>query len=221
MSSIPIIETVVSVITKVLRVGGYPGLFGLMAVESFGLPPIPSEVILPFAGFLVAMGLMSFGFALAASVTGALLGCFVGYAVGRWGREWVTTRAPARLRLDPRHLARMDAWFAHYGEAMVGVARLIPVVRAYISYPAGTAKMNLFKFGLFSFVGGLPFIAALLYAGVVLRSNWNVLVPYFNYADYAIAAALVVFVGWVLIRWRRDRLVAEPPPSPPVQGVSP
>jgi membrane protein DedA with SNARE-associated domain len=215
VSTIPIIETVVSAITKILRVGGYPGLFGLMAVESFGIPPVPSEVILPFAGFLVAMGILSFGGALAAAVSGALLGCFVGYAVGRWGRDWLMNRAPARLRLDPRHLARMDDWFAHYGEAMVAVARLIPVVRAYISYPAGTAKMNLVKFGAFSFIGGLPFIAALLYAGVVLQSNWNVLVPYFNDADYAIVAAGVVFLVWIFLRWRRDRLAGA---APPVEG---
>lgn len=213
MSSIPIIETVVSAITRVLRVGGYPGLFGLMAVESFGIPPVPSEVILPFAGFLVAMGLMNFGFALAASVTGALLGCFVGYAVGRWGRDWLTNRAPQRLRLDPRHLARVDAWFAHYGEVMVAVARLLPIVRAYVSYPAGTARMSVGKFGAFSFLGGLPFIAGLLYAGVVLGNNWNVLVPYFNDADYAIVGALVVFVVWVLLRWRRDRTVPAPAPA--------
>lgn len=133
MSSIPIIETVVSVITRVLRWGGYPGLFGLMTVESFGIPPIPSEVILPFTGFLVAMGLMTFGAALSTAVAGALAGCFIAYAVGRWGRDWITTRAPARLRLDPRHLARMDQWFAHHGEAMVAMARLMPIIRAYIS----------------------------------------------------------------------------------------
>ncbi len=92
MSSIPIIETVVSVITRVLRWGGYPGLFGLMTVESFGIPPIPSEVILPFTGFLVAMGLMTFGAALSTAVAGALAGCFIAYAVGRWGRDWITTR---------------------------------------------------------------------------------------------------------------------------------
>jgi membrane protein DedA with SNARE-associated domain len=213
VSSIPIIETVVSLITRALRWGSYPGLFGLMAVESFGIPPIPSEVILPFAGFLVAMGLMSFGIALAAACAGALVGCFAAYAVGRWGRDWIMNRAPARLRLDPRHLERMDQWFAHYGEVMVAVARLLPIVRAYISYPAGTAEMKPFKFGVFTFFGGLPFIAALLYAGVILRSNWNVLVPYFNYANYAIVAAIAIFLVWLFLRWRREARLGTLPPA--------
>ncbi|MFZ0831316.1 MAG: DedA family protein [Thermoplasmata archaeon] len=213
MSSIPIIETVVSVITRVLRWGGYPGLFGLMTVESFGIPPIPSEVILPFTGFLVAMGLMTFGAALATAVAGALAGCFIAYAVGRWGRDWITTRAPARLRLDPRHLARMDQWFAHHGEAMVAMARLMPIIRAYVSYPAGTAEMNPVRFGVFTFLGGLPFIAGLIYAGIVLRSRWNVIVPYFNYADYAIVVASAIFLLWLFLRWHRDFRLARAPPA--------
>jgi membrane protein DedA with SNARE-associated domain len=218
VSTIPIIETVVSSITRVLRWGGYPGLFGLMAVESFGIPPIPSEVILPFTGFLVAMGLMSFGFAVTTAMAGSMVGCFLGYALGRWGRDWITTRAPARLRLDPRHLARMEEWFARHGEVMVAVARLMPIVRAYVSYPAGTAKMNLVKFGVFTLVGGLPFIVGLVYAGVLLRSRWNVLVPYFNVANYAIVAALAVFLIWVFLRWHRDyRLARSPPADGPVR----
>jgi len=213
VSTIPIIETVVSWITRVLRLGGYPGLFGLMAVESFGIPPIPSEVILPFTGFLVAMGLMSFGAALGTAMAGALVGCFLAYAIGRWGRDWITLRAPPRLRLDPRHLARMDQWFAHYGEAMVAVARLIPIIRAYVSYPAGTAEMSPVKFGVFTFIGGLPFIAGLIYAGIVLRSRWNVLVPYFNYADYAIIVGVAIFLVWLFLRWHREYRLARAPPT--------
>jgi membrane protein DedA with SNARE-associated domain len=214
VSSIPIIQEVVSGITWVLRLGGYPGLFGLMTVESFGIPPIPSEVILPFAGFLVAMGLMSFGGALVTAELGALLGAFLAYAVGRWGRDWITTRAPRRLRLDPELLARMDAWFARHGEAIVAVGRLIPIVTAYVSYPAGTAKMNPLKFGAFTVIGGIPYIAVLLYAGLVLRSHWNILVPYFNYADYAIVIGAAVFFVWLFLRWHRDyRLARQAPPS--------
>jgi membrane protein DedA with SNARE-associated domain len=211
VTSIPIIQEVVSGITWVLRLGGYPGLFGLMTVESFGIPPIPSEVILPFTGFLVAMGIMSFGGALVVATAGALVGCFLAYAVGRWGRDWITTRAPPRLRLDPRHLVRMEEWFARHGEVMVAVARLMPIVRAYVSYPAGTAEMHPVKFGVFTLVGGLPFIAGLLYAGILLRSRWNILVPYFNYADYAIVAAIAVFLVWLFLRWHREYRLARAP----------
>lgn len=215
MSTIPIIETVVSAITRVLRWGGYPGLFGLMTVESFGIPPIPSEVILPFTGFLVAMGLMTYGFAVTTAMAGALTGCFLGYALGRWGRDWITTRAPPRLRLDPRHLALIEEWFARHGEVIVAVARLMPIVRAYVSYPAGTAEMNPVKFGVFTLVGGLPFVAGLVYAGVLLRSHWNLLVPYFNYADYAIVVAIVVLLVWVFVRWHRESRRRSPASGPP------
>ena len=213
MSTFPIIEEVVSGITWVLRLGGYPGLFGLMTVESFGIPPIPSEVILPFTGFLVAMGVMTFGGALATAEAGALVGAFLAYAVGRWGRDWITTRAPRRLRLDPRHLVRMDEWFARHGEAIVAIARLLPIVNAYVSYPAGTAQMKLVKFGAFTVAGGIPFIAGLIYAGILLRSRWNILVPYFNYADYAIVVAVALFLTWVFLRWHREYRLARAPPS--------
>lgn len=213
MSSIPIIETVVSVITRILQEAGYPGVVALMTVESFGIPPIPSEVILPFTGFLVAMGVLSFGGALAAAMAGSLIGSFMAYAVGRWGREWLTKRAPTRLRLDPRHLALMDQWFARRGEAIVLIARLLPIVRSYVSYPAGTARMDPTKFGIYTFLGALPFVAVLIYAGVLLGNNWNALVPYFNYADYAAVVAIVVFLVWLLLRWRRDSLARAPPPA--------
>ncbi len=213
MSSIPIIQEVVSGITWVLRLGGYPGLFGLMTVESFGIPPIPSEVILPFTGFLIAMGILTFGGALLTAEVGALLGAFLAYAVGRWGRNWITTRAPSRLRIDPRHLARVDDWFARHGQLMVAVARMLPVVNAYISYPAGTAEMNPVKFGAFTVIGGIPFIAGLLYAGVLLRKHWNILVPYFNYADYAIVVAIALFLLWLFLRWHREYRLARAPPA--------
>jgi membrane protein DedA with SNARE-associated domain len=213
VSSLPIIQYVVSAITYVLRLGGYPGLFGLMTVESFGIPPIPSEVILPFTGFLVAMGIFSFGGALVTAEAGALVGAFLAYAIGRWGRDWLAHRAPPRLRIDPRHLALVDEWFARHGEVLVAVARLMPVVNAYVSYPAGTAEMHPVKFGVFTLVGGIPFIAGLIYAGVLLRSRWNLLVPYFNYADYAIVAAIALFLVWIFLRWHREYRAARSPPA--------
>ncbi|MCI4347638.1 MAG: DedA family protein, partial [Thermoplasmata archaeon] len=212
VSSIPIIQTVVSVITRILQEAGYPGVFALMSVESNGFPPIPSEVILPFTGFLVAMGVLNFGGGLAAAMAGSLVGSFMAYAVGRWGRDWLTNRAPSRLRLDPRHLALMDQWFARRGEAIVLIARLLPIVRSYVSYPAGTAKMNPTKFGVYTFLGALPFVAVLIYAGYVLGNNWNALVPYFDYANYAAVVAIVVFLVWLFLRWRRDSIDKAPPP---------
>ncbi len=93
------------------------------------------------------------------------------------------------------------------------MARLMPIIRAYVSYPAGTAEMNPVRFGVFTFLGGLPFIAGLIYAGIVLRSRWNVIVPYFNYADYAIVVASAIFLLWLFLRWHRDFRLARAPPA--------
>ncbi len=217
MTSIPIIETVVAVVTRVLRWAGYPGLFGLMAVDSFGIPPLPGEIILVFAGFLVAMGALAFSGAVVVALLGGLFGAFCGYAVGRWGRDWLVDRAPSVLRVDPRQLARLDAWFARWGDEVVAVARVIPLARAYISYPAGTAEMPPLKFGFYTIVGALPLTLGLVYLGQVLGSRWSVIVPYFAYLDDAILVLLVVVAAWWFLRWHREyrRLRATPPVAPP------
>jgi membrane protein DedA with SNARE-associated domain len=213
----PIVQTVVSVIKTVLTVGGYPGLVALMFFESFGIPPLPSEVILPFTGFLIVLGVFAFGPALAAAMLGAVLGAYAAYAVGRWGRHWLTGAGPRWFRIEQSHLDRMDRWFARWGDAMVAVARLLPIVRAYISYPAGTAKMNPTKFGVYTLLGGIPFSAALIYAGMLLRQHWDALVPYFDLANYLAIVAILLFVVWVVVRWHRDsrqRVTAKTAPGP-------
>lgn len=202
--SFPIVETVVNFITAALRDGGLPAVVLLMAVESFGIPPLPSEVILPFTGFLVASGDLSFGGAVAAALLGGLLGSYAAYAVGRWGRHWIAPvgGGPSRLRLDPRHLESMDRFFARWGEGTVGIARLLPVVRSYISYPAGTARMSPVKFGAYTLVGSLPFTVALIYVGFVLRANWDAIVPAFRILDYVAAAFIVLALAYIALRWR-------------------
>lgn len=201
MTSLPIIETVVSFVLTVLQDGGLPALVALMAVESFGIPPLPSEVILPFAGFLVWEGHYSFPAAVLAALVGSLIGSYVAYAVGRWGRRLLVT-GPSFLRLEPRHLDRMDDWFRRHGESTVLVARLLPVVRSYISYPAGAARMEPVRFGGFTAVGATPFIAAFVYAGVLLGASWDTIVPYLQYADDAAIVVIVVGAVWFVARWR-------------------
>jgi membrane protein DedA with SNARE-associated domain len=195
---IAIIATVSSLIVWVLQTIGLPGLFVLMVVESFGLPPIPSEVILPFAGFLVAEGTFPFAGAVAISVAGGVLGAYAAYAVGRWWRDRAVSMGIGRLRLEPRHLARVDDWFARHGEATVGLSRLVPVIRSYISYPAGTARMDPARFGVYTALGATPFAVALIYAGMVLQKNWTAVSSTFSYLDIALIA-LVVLVALFLI----------------------
>ena len=227
--TLSLVGSLVSVITTVLTWVGLPGLFALMAVESFGIPPIPSEVILPFTGFLVAQGTLPFGGAVAVAVAGALVGAYAAYAVGRWGRHRITGIGLGRLRLERRHLERVDRYFARYGEVTVSVGRLVPVVRAYISYPAGTAEMRPVRFGVYTVIGSVPFTVALIYAGMVLRSDWDVVSSYLSYLDYPLIAGVVLIVlllalevaGVLAPGWPPRRAVRRPeaaptdPPSPP------
>jgi membrane protein DedA with SNARE-associated domain len=191
-----LIGTVVGAVTFVLAVIGLPGLFALMTVESFGIPPIPSEIILPFAGFLVADGTFSLGGTLLAALAGGLVGSFAAYAVGRWWRERFRGFGWGQLRLRPEDLDRMDAWFRRRGELTVAVSRVIPGIRSYISYPAGTARMSPVRFGAYTMIGATPWTVGLLYAGIVLRSHWRVVSQYFAPIDVALVVLIVGAWGW-------------------------
>lgn len=224
--SFSLVADVVAAVVWVLSTIGLPGLFALMVVESFGVPPVPSEVILPFAGFLVAVGTFSLVGAVVAVLAGGLVGAYAAYAVGRWGRHRITGVGLGALRLEASHLERMDRFFARRGEATVAIARLIPVVRSYISYPAGTAEMEPVRFGLYTLAGSAPFAAAFLYAGYVLRDHWSQVSATFQYVnDIAIAVIVlgaiyvialvagVVEPGWPPRRRARATGSIEPPPG--------
>jgi len=200
--SFSIVGSVVELIVFVLGAIGLPGLFALTVVESFGVP-LPSEVILPFAGFLVAQGTFPLDGALAAAVLGELVGAFAAYAVGYRWRSHVERIGIGGLRLDPRHLDAMDRFFARRGEMTVALARLVPVVRSYISYPAGTAKMPPVRFGAYTLAGLLPFEAAFLYLGIVLRSHWSeieAMLGVFDYVVLSAVAAVALYVYLVITR---------------------
>ncbi len=231
--SFSLIGSLVGAITLVLAALGLWGLFALTTVESFGIPPIPSEVILPFAGFLVADGTYSFGAAFLVSLVGGLAGAFAAYAVGRWWRSHLVGLGIGRLRLRERELARVDGWFARHGEVTVTLARFVPFFRSYISYPAGTARMSPARFGLYTLLGTAPWNFGLIYAGFVLRSHWSVIVAVLEPFDYAFAALIALGVvylvliaagvleqGWPPRRARRPAAATEPVPGlePPPTG---
>jgi len=209
--SFSLVGSVVDLIVFVLGAVGLPGLFALTAVEGFGVPPLPSEVILPFAGYLVAEGTFSFPGALAAAVLGELVGAYAAYAVGRRWRHRLEQLKIGSLRLEPRHLEAMDRFFARRGEATVALARLVPVVRSYISYPAGTSKMHPVRFGAYTTAGLVPFEIAFLYVGILLRAHWGEIESLFRWFDYA-ALALVVVGGVYLYLILTERVVPGWPP---------
>lgn len=194
-----LIGTLVDVVTQIYSTIGLPGLFALMIVESFGVPPLPSEVILPFAGFLVADGTFPLDGTIVAAIAGGLVGSYVAYAVGRWWRARLTGLGVGHLRIRAEHLQRMDAWFARRGELTVALARVIPVVRSYISYPAGTARMDPTRFGVYTLVGTIPWTLALLYAGILLGSNWLAVSRYFEPLDIALVVVVVIAAAYLVL----------------------
>ena len=180
---------------------GYLGLAFFMALESM-VAPVPSEAVMPLAGFLVQSGKMTWTGAIAASSVGTLLGSLVGYAMGRYGGYPFVLRWGKYLLLNKGHLDLTARWFNRRGGATVFVCRFIPVVRHFISIPAGVARMPLGRFAAFTLVGGTIWNSILLVAGYFLKDRWKTIVHYSHLIDYVFVAAVVVFV----VFWARKQL---------------
>jgi len=197
--SFSLIGTLANAIIFILTTIGLPGLLALLIVESFGIPPVPSEIILPFTGFLIVTGVFPLGPTLVIALAGGLIGSYAAFAVGWWWRDRITGVGIGPFRLEERHLARVDRWFARHGEIAVLVCRMLPIVRSYISYPAGTAKMSPVRFGVFTLVGTTPFTLGLIYAGMLLGAHWNQVNRDFAFLDYLLVALLVAGGVYLLV----------------------
>ncbi|MDI3299544.1 MAG: DedA family protein [Bacillota bacterium] len=180
---------------------GYPGLLVGMALESAGAP-LPSEVLLPFAGWLVDQGRMGFLEAALVSTLGGAAGYLGLYAVGRYGGRPFVERWGRYVLLKPADLDRAEDWFRRYGPAAVFFARMVPVMRGLISLPAGAARMSPATFTLYSVAGSVPWTVGLLWAGTLLGQHWADIQPYFHWFTLAVAVLLVVAVAW----WAAARL---------------
>jgi membrane protein DedA with SNARE-associated domain len=220
-----VVGSLVELVTWVLTTVGIPGLLALMIASSLGFPPVPTEAILPFTGFLIADGTFSLGWSLTAIFVGILIGSFLAYSIGRWWRDRITRIGIGRLRLEARHLERVDRFFARHGEVAVAIFRNVPVLLSYISYPAGTARMSPARFGVYTLVGCLPYTLGFLYAGFVLRSNWVTVSSYFAYLDIPLFAILAFVVVYLVLQVAGVLAPGWPPrrahrASPPPQGES-
>lgn len=196
------------VIISVLSAAGYVGLAGLMAVESACIP-LPSEVILPFAGFLVSRGELNLFAVATVGALGCNLGSAVAYEVGRHGGRPAVERWGRYILLTHHDLRRADWFFDRFGNLAVLIARMLPVVRTFIALPAGIARMPPMRFHVYTFIGSWPWCFLLAYVGLLLGNRWSTdprLHVAFHYADYGIAALVVIFVGhFVVTRWWRRR----------------
>ena len=207
-----IISLLASWIVAVISAGGYLGIVALMAIES-ACVPLPSEIIMPFAGYLVSLGRFSLIGAATAGALGCNLGSTIAYVVAAKGGRKVIERWGAYVLIRPVELDRAEKFFARYGAVTVFVGRLLPVVRTFISFPAGLARMPMLKFQIYSFVGSWPWCFALAYVGMALGARWDsdpTLRRLFHEFDAVIAAVLIVGVAWFV--WSRLREVHQAKP---------
>jgi len=178
---------------------GYIGIAAMMTIESACIP-LPSEVIMPFAGFLVAQGRFSLLGVTLAGAIGCLLGSLLAYGVGAWGGRRLIERYGKYILISPHDLAISDNFFNKYGASAIFFSRLMPVVRTYISLPAGIAKMNFLKFVIYSFAGSLPWCLALAYLGKKLGDHWDSLSGYFHKFDFVIIILIITAIVWYILR---------------------
>lgn len=176
---------------------GYPGVVAMMAIESACIP-LPSEIIMPFSGFLVFQKVFNIHLASFAGAFGCAVGSAVAYYAGMVGGRPFLERYGRYVMIKRSDMDRADRWFGKYGEPIIFVSRLLPVVRTFISFPAGVSKMNFARFMIYSFLGSLPWCYLLAYVGKVLGENWDSLKPLFHKADAAIGVVLVLAIGFWL-----------------------
>jgi membrane protein DedA with SNARE-associated domain len=195
-------NSVVLSCTHLIGNWGLPAVFLLMLLES-ACVPVPSEAIMPFAGFAVSQGKLSLAGIAIAGVAGNLVGSWIAYAVGYYGGRPFVDRWGRYVLLRPHHLDTAQRWFDHYGAPVVFFGRIIPIVRTFISLPAGFGKMKFWRFTLFTALGCIPWVLMLGYVGEKLGSNWEKIRPYLHYVDYFVILAVIVLIVYAVVRWLR------------------
>jgi membrane protein DedA with SNARE-associated domain len=200
-----IIEILSGFIVAVISALGYGGVVLLMAIESACIP-LPSEIIMPFAGYLVYAGRFNLWAVGLAGAVGCVLGSLVAYWVGSRGGRPLIEKYGKYVLVSKHDLDLADRWFARYGEVIVFASRLLPVVRTFIAFPAGIARMNLARFVIYTFLGSLPWCIGLAYVGQILGEQWDkseTLKTWFHRFDFVIGIAVVLAAAWWV--WRHVR----------------
>ncbi len=207
-------------VTQIYEAVGYLGVALWVAIESV-IIPIPSELVLPFAGFLVGDGRAiepltgqpwSYWLVVLAGTLGATAGALVAYAIGAWGGRPLIERWGRYLGISAEDLDRAERFFARYGPAASFFGRMIPVIRSLVSFAAGVARMPLLPFTVFTILGSLPFTALLVFTGVQLGANWETVGGVLKQFEYAVIGVLVVIVlAWIWLRIIKPRRASAPP----------
>lgn len=197
------LELISNIVIDWISEVGYPAVFVLMLLES-ALIPVPSEVTMPFAGFLSGLGKLDFWWLVFLGALGNLVGSWLAYGLGFWGREklvrdWIGKYGHWIL-LTEHEFEKGQAWFKHHGGKIAFFSRLMPVVRTFISLPAGIAKMNFATFSIYTFAGSLIWSIFLTYLGVVLGQNWQTLGIYFRKFDFLLLFVFMCLTGGYIYR---------------------
>jgi membrane protein DedA with SNARE-associated domain len=202
-------ESLVNTAWHFVRDAGYPAIFVLMLAESACIP-IPSEATMLFAGFAVANPgastshhHLTLAGIVIAGVLGNLVGSWISYAVGRAGRIELIERHGHWVHLKPSHIEWADRWFARYGSWAIFFSRMLPIIRTFISLPAGVAKMPFIRFTLLTLAGCIPWVLGLAIAGEAVGSEWLSVRKGFDYVDYAVVALVVIGIIYWIARRRR------------------
>ena len=189
-------------IVTIISTLGYGGVVLLMAIESACIP-LPSEIIMPFSGYLVSKGEMNLWLVGLAGAVGCVVGSMIAYWVGMYGGRPLIEKYGRFVLISHRDLDLADRWFAKYGEIIVFTSRLLPAIRTFIAFPAGVARMNIPRFIIYTFAGSLPWCIGLAYVGQKLGEQWDKdprLKSLFHRFDFVIGIILVLGAGWWI--WR-------------------
>jgi membrane protein DedA with SNARE-associated domain len=190
-------NSLIPLFEQVFRTIGYLGVVILMAIESACIP-LPSEIILPMAGWMVSRQVFTLWGATIAGTLGCVIGSIVAYWVGVFGGRPLLERYGRYVLISVQDLDAADRWFARRGEAAIFLSRMLPVIRTFISLPAGIAEMNFGRFVLFTALGSLPWSFALVYAGKSLGDNWDQVRTVLSKFDYLVVVALFLAIGWYI-----------------------
>jgi membrane protein DedA with SNARE-associated domain len=210
-----VVEPIVDVATEFIGSAGEAAVFLLMVLESACIP-VPSEAIMLFAGFSVSEGEMTLVGIVIAGVLGNLVGSWIAYAVGYYGRIDLLEKNKL-IHISPKHLKWADDWFARYGNATVFFSRMLPIIRTFISLPAGVARMPFWRFSAYTLLGSIPWVLMLAIVGEKVGENWEDWRHKLGYLDYVVAAAIIVGVIYWLVKRRRNGSgpgEGEPEPRP-------
>lgn len=192
-----------NVILQIISTTNYFGIFILMVAESMVLP-VPSEAVMPFAGFLVASGQLDLIIVAFASTLGSLAGSLISYYIGLKGGKPFVARYGKYFLLNEEHLDRVHRFFEKRGEVTIFFSRFIPVVRHLISIPAGSAKMNLKKFAAFTIAGAAIWNTILVYLGILLKEKWEVIMSYTQYLDILVVIVLIILVIYFIAKRKKS-----------------